>query len=225
MTDRTLVLRGAYNLVMGAALGTFLAGSAILSYRRWRGDRRLSPLPGHWLLIFGLAAALADGAAIALHRSMVAVLGESMRSSRVYWLPYRLSRRPTLPGLYHQSVGWGLGALIALAFCWSLRRRLVKTWLGVFITFFMTALVLAGGSIGAAIVFHDPLYWEPMIAWSQNANHIFAGFAILGSVLIVEAALLDCRERAPTDLLHWAGVAAWLAIAFIQLVLFARFMI
>ncbi len=107
MTGSTLVLRGAYNLVMGAAFGTFLAGSAIYCrHRRWRGDRRLSPLPGHWLLIFGLAAALADGAAIALYRPMVAVLGESMRSSRVYWLPYRLSRRPTLPGLYHQSVGW-----------------------------------------------------------------------------------------------------------------------
>lgn len=229
MTQMPVKTRGwswAYNLVMGAAFGTFLAGSAILAYRRWRQDRRSSWLPGHWLLLFGAVAAMADGAAAALFYMKLASLGASDRAHPIYWLPYRLSRYPDLPGLYHQSAGWALGASVALAFCWRLQDRIGRPWLAVFTSFFVTALVLADGSIVVTILFFAPLSpnWEPALFWLRCAVHVFAGFAVLGSCLIVAAAALDFRRRKPTDPLHWAGVTAWLAIAAIQLAVYAMFM-
>src|SRR5689334_8091256 len=53
----------AYNAVMGMAFGTILAGAGVLAHRRWRGDTTVPSLPGHWLLLFGIAAAFANGAA------------------------------------------------------------------------------------------------------------------------------------------------------------------
>jgi hypothetical protein len=55
---------GMYNSVMGMALGTILTGVGIMAYRRWREGVSYRSLPGHWLLIFGVAAALSDGIAI-----------------------------------------------------------------------------------------------------------------------------------------------------------------
>jgi hypothetical protein len=39
MPTRTRALSGAYNLLMGVAFGTLLAGAGVLAYRRGRGDR------------------------------------------------------------------------------------------------------------------------------------------------------------------------------------------
>ena len=53
-----------YSLAMGTAFGTILTGCGLMAYRRWRGDASYPSRAGHWLLLFGLAAAAADVAAV-----------------------------------------------------------------------------------------------------------------------------------------------------------------
>ncbi|AGA29961.1 hypothetical protein Sinac_5839 [Singulisphaera acidiphila DSM 18658] len=80
MPVKTRILSGAYNLAMGSAFGTMLTGTGVLISRRLQGDQSYPGLPGHWLLIFGLAAALADVAAVVVFRLLLTA-----------WFP------PTLP--------------------------------------------------------------------------------------------------------------------------------
>ena len=124
------ILSAAYNLLMGVAFGTLLAGSGVLAYRRGQGNRSYPSLPGHWLLLFGIAAALADGVAVVVFRSLVAAWFSPGDYITVYWLAYRMTRNPNLPGMFHQCVGWGLGSVFALAFLWGLKRRLSWPWRG-----------------------------------------------------------------------------------------------
>ena len=53
-----------YTPAMGMAFGTILTGCGLLAYRRWQGDTFYPSRAGHWLLLFGLAAAAADVAAV-----------------------------------------------------------------------------------------------------------------------------------------------------------------
>ena len=123
MPPKTQFLSGAYNLLMGVALGTLLAGAGVLAYRRGRGDRSYPSLPGHWLLLFGIGAALADGVAVVVFRCLIAAWFPPDNHLTVYWLAYRLALNgPDLPGMFHQCVGWGLGTVIVLAFLWRLKR-------------------------------------------------------------------------------------------------------
>src|SRR6478752_2155733 len=50
------LLLGVYDSVMGLALGTTLTGVGIIALRRWRDGKPYPCLPGHWLLMLGLAA-------------------------------------------------------------------------------------------------------------------------------------------------------------------------
>jgi hypothetical protein len=54
-TERLRVLLLGSNLLWGIALGTVLAGCALLAYRRWQGDRSYPSRAGHWLLLRTLA--------------------------------------------------------------------------------------------------------------------------------------------------------------------------
>jgi hypothetical protein len=113
MPMKTRILSWAYNLAMGSAFGTILTGTGVLVYRRLRGDRSYPCLPGHWLLFFGLAAALADAAAVVVFRSLLAAWFSPNAYLWAYWLPYQMARnRPNLAGMYSQCVGWGLGAML-----------------------------------------------------------------------------------------------------------------
>src|SRR5262245_22800443 len=60
----SLILVSGYSLAMGTAFGTILTGCAMMAYRRWQGDSSYPSRAGHWLLLFGLAAAVADVAAV-----------------------------------------------------------------------------------------------------------------------------------------------------------------
>src|SRR4029077_8691686 len=122
MSMQTRVLSWAYNLAMGSAFATMLTGTGALVRRRLRGDESYPSLPGHWLLVFGLAAALADAAAVVVFRCLFSAWFTPDTNLWVYWLPYRMARSvPDLAGMFSQCVGWGVGAVAALAFCWHLR--------------------------------------------------------------------------------------------------------
>lgn len=173
MPATTRMLSGAYNLLMGVALGTLLTGAGAVAYRRGRGDRSYPSLPGHWLLLFGIAAALADGLAIVVYRFLLAAWFPPDTYLSVYWLAYRLARNgPDLPGMFHQCVGWGLGTVIALMFLWSLRRQLNRAWLAVFFAFFLAAGVLSVGAIVTTMGAFRPFrrVWTPRVVSSCNPS-------------------------------------------------------
>ena len=219
MPVKIRALSWAYNLAMGAAFGTILTGAGVLVYRRLRGDMSYPCLPGHWLLMFGLAAALADAVAVVVFRSLLAAWYSPDTHLWAYWLPYRMARnRPDLAGMYSQCVGWGLGAVAALAFCWHLRRRVRWNWYAVFLSFLLTGAVLAAGSITVTVMFYGPAGWGPALVWYRNSIHLYAGLILLDTLTILVAIARDHWCRRPADGLHWAGVAAWLAVASMQAV-------
>lgn len=227
MPVKTRILSGAYNLAMGSAFGTILTGTGVLISRRLRGDRSYPDLPGHWLLIFGLAAALADIAAVVVFRLLLIAWSPHNTSMWAYWLPYRMAQnRPDLAGMYSQCVGWGLGTVAALTFCWHLRRRVQWNWYTAFLVFLLTGMVLAAGAICVTVMFYGPARWGPALVWYRNSIHLYASFLLLGTLAILAAIARDYVCRRPADGLHWAGVAAWLAVGSIQVVtyvsLFAR---
>jgi hypothetical protein len=210
---RSLAL--GYNLCMGMVLGTILTGCGLLACRRWRGDAFCPSLPGHWLLLLGLSAALANGAAIVVYEYHARPFDPPFPSA--HWAQFREADfAPTLPGLFHQAVGWGLGAATALAFLWCLRHRLQRPWLLVFLVAFVGCATLSGGRI---------FYWvrslgspREYLAWGRLSGQLYAGFMFLGAVAILAAIAWDVRRRARTDGLHQLGIAVWLAIAVIQIV-------
>jgi hypothetical protein len=225
MPTRTRVLSWAYDLLMGVAFGTLLAGVGVLAYRRGRGDRSYPSLPGHWLLLFGIGAALADGVAVVVFRCLIAAWFPPDNYLTVYWLAYRLALNgPDLPGMFHQCVGWGLGTVIALAFLWRLRRQLNRAWLAVFLAFFLTSGALSVGAIVTTISAYGTSTWSVPLVWYRHAIHLYAGFILLCTVTILLAIARDLFAGNWADGLHWTGVMAWLTIALIQGTLYASVM-
>jgi hypothetical protein len=226
MPAATRPLSWAYNLVMGAALGTILTGAGVLAYRRSRGDRSYPVLPGHWLLLFGLAAPLANAAAVVVFRRLLAAWFPPGTQLSAYWLPFRMARNgPDLAGMYSQCAGWGLGVVAALVFCCHLRGRVRWPWYAVFLAFLLTGVVLATGAICVTALSYGRLGWGPARVWFRRSIDVYAGFFVLGTLAILTAVDRDRRFRRPTDGLHWAGVAAWLAIAAMQLTAYIKIML
>jgi hypothetical protein len=205
----------AYNLVMGMSLGTILTGVSLLHFRRWRGDQPSPLLPGHWLLVFGLAAALVDGVAIVLYRFIKSPL---LNPPMAYWTPFRIAWGPSFPEIVEHTVGWGLGAVLSMAFGWSLRRRLPWPWLVVFLGFFLASATLAGGSILAIVEAHRAGSSGVLFSWCRRSVHVYAGSILVCAFAILAAASYALRRRCRTDGLHWAGLTVWLAIAAIQFI-------
>ena len=143
--------------VMGLALGTILTGVGIMAYRRWRAGC-LSVLPGHWLLMLGLAAAVANGVAIGVFQFLTRLYYPpskwppgTVNLPKVLLVQFLISKFPDLIAVYHQAVGWGLGAAAALALSWHLRRRLSRPWLSVFVVFGLAAATLSAGHVQSLI--------------------------------------------------------------------------
>ena len=115
-------LLGVYASVMGLALGTILTGVSIMGYRRWRGRMPYPSLPGHWLLLLGLAAAAANGVAIAVFNFLIHLYYPPSKwppgtvyLPKVFLVQFLISKNPDVIGVYHQAIGWGIGAAAALA--------------------------------------------------------------------------------------------------------------
>jgi hypothetical protein len=216
-------LLGVYDSVMGRALGTILTGVGIMAYRRWRDGRSYPSLPGHWLLIFGLAAALANGVAIAVFNFLTRLYYPPSKwppgtiyLPRVLLVQFLISEHPDLIGVYHQAVGWGMGAAAALALSWHLRRRLSRPWLSVFVVFGLAAATLSAGHVQSLIRVQFSPTLRPISYWCLQSAHVYARFILLGTFVMVAALAWDVRSRARVDGLHWAGVATWLVTAALQ---------
>ena len=194
-----------------------------MAYRRWRDGTSYPTLPGHWLLIFGLAAALADGVAIGVFGYVTRLYYPpekwppgTVYLPQVYLIQFRLSRIADVIGVYHQAVGWGLGAVAAIALSWHLRHRLPWSWLAVFLVFFLTAATLSGGHTRSLILVHRTSTLTPIGPWCSLSAVVYARFIMLGVSMMLVAIAWDVWKRSRTDGLHWAGVSAWLVSAAVQ---------
>ena len=105
---------GVYDSVMGLALGTILSGVGIMGYRRWRGGMPYPSLPGHWLLLLGLVAAVANGVAIAVFNFLIHLYYPPSKwppgtvyLPKVFLVQFLISNNPDVIGVYHQAIGWG----------------------------------------------------------------------------------------------------------------------
>ncbi len=212
-----------YNSVMGMALGTILTGVGIMAYRRWRDGMSYPCLPGHWLLMLGLAAALSDGVAIGVFRYVTRLYYPpekwppgTIYLPHEYLIQFRLARIPDVIGVHHQAVGWGLGAVAALALSWHLRRRLPWPWLAVFLVFFLTAATLSGGHTRSLILVHRTSTLKPIGPWCSRSADAYSMFILFGVFMMLSAIAWDVRRHSRTDGLHWAGVSVWLVCAAIQ---------
>ncbi len=210
-----------YDSVMGLVLGTILTGAGIMAYRRWCGGMPYPFLPGQWLLILGLAGDLANGVAIGAFDFLIRLYDP--RSKRapdtdypVLFIQFNISREPYLIGVYHQAIGWGIGAAAALALTWHLRRRLSRPWLSVFLAFGLAVATLSAGHVHSLIRVHYSASLRPIDFWCRHSAHIYAMFVLLGTSVMLAAVAWDVRSRARVDGLHWTGVATWLVIAALQ---------
>lgn len=213
-----LSIEMGYNLAMGMAFGTLLSGCALLAHRRWEGVNRDPPRPGHWLLILGLAAAVADGAAIAAYRHWA--VPDPWYPVTPYLAHFNVGGASTGPSMYHQAVGWGLGTVIALVAHLAPRHRLERRWRAVFLVFFLAGAILAVGHIVELAV--GPRVGPCDLNFLMV--HIYAGCVLAGALAILAALLGDRRAGTPGDGLHRLGVAAWLAIAATQLAMYGLYL-
>ncbi len=217
------VYLGVYDSVMGLALGTILTGVGIMAYRRWRRGMPYPSLPGHWLLILGLAAAVADGVAIGVFEFLTRLYYPPLKwppgtvnLPKVLLIQFLISKNPDVIGVYHQAFGWGIGAVSALALSWHLRRRLSWPWLAVFLVFALAAAILSAGHVRSLIrVQYSSTLW-PISYWCLQSAHVYARFILAGTIVMLAALVWDVRSRARVDGLHWAGAATWLVTAAFQ---------
>ena len=212
-----------YNSGMGIALGTILTGVGIMLHRRRREAAVYPSLPGHWLLIFGVAAALADGIAIGVFQYVTRLYYPpekwppgTIYLPQVYLIQFRLSRIADVIGVYHQAVGWGLGAAAAIVLSWHLRRRLTWPWLAVFLVFFLTAMTLSGGHARSLLLVHRTSTLTPIGPWCRLSAAVYARFILLDVTVMLGATAWDFWKRSPTDGLHWAGISGWMIAAAVQ---------
>jgi hypothetical protein len=216
---RGLAAVTVHSLAMGTAAGTILTGCGLMACRRRRGDTSYPSLAGHWLLLFGLAAAADDVAAVLAYRYWT--VPDPSYPVNPYLAQFQPGGASTRPTFYHQMVGWSVGALAALGFLRAVRRRLPRRWVAVFFTFALVAAILGGGHI-VVLVFAPRLVDPPL---NRFFVHAYAGAVLLGAVAIVSAVDKDRRSAAPADGPHRLGVGAWLVIAAIQLVLYGVYLI
>jgi hypothetical protein len=211
-----------YDMAMGVALGLILTGGVTLASRRWRGDVAALSQPGHWLLAFALAAALAVGVADAAYYANP--LPMRLRSQTTvqppYWVPFELAWAPNVPMMIHQAVGWGLACTAALGFCGASFHRLRWHWWALFLVSALGSLYLFAGHTAGLIHLWGP---AAAISWCNRAAHLYAKLVALCFLLLVFALARDFRQGRRGDGLHWTGVSAWIVILMVQLALYIRF--
>ncbi len=218
-SGRAIAIVTGYGLAMGTAFGSILTGCALMAHRRWRGDAAYPSRPGHWLLAFALAAAAADVAAIvAFNRQAARDPSIPVTAFLAHFTP---GPEGFSPALHHQAIGWGTGAIIALGFLVALRRRLERRWVAVFLVFSIASATLAAAHITCLILGRYPVRTRPL---ADLLVHVYAVAVIVGAAAIVAAAVGDRRAGAPGDGLHRLGVGAWLAIAAIQMLVYAIYL-
>jgi hypothetical protein len=94
----------------------------------------------------------------------------------------------------------------------------------IFLLFLLTSVMLAAGSIGVTVLAYGPSGWGPARVWYRYAIHAYAGSIVLGGLAVLAAVARDRSSRSPADGLHWAGLAAWMAIGAMQLIIYVMIM-
>ena len=155
---RDLAIVTGYSLAMGAALGAILTGCGLMAYRRWRGDSSYPSRAGHWLLLFGLAAAAADVAAVLAFEYRIMQDPDYPAHPITPYLAQFMAGPPGFtPVTDHHAVGWSVGAMAALGFLGALRHRLERRWLAVFVVFAVVGAILAVAHVTSAVLEHYPV--------------------------------------------------------------------
>ena len=158
--DSPRLLLGLYDLGQGLALGTTLTGVGIMALRRWRDGKPYPSLPGHWLLMLGLAAAVANGVASAAFGFLTRLITRLRGGPR----DGQLCRRCSSPvphleasdviGVYHQAIGWDRGRGDPVL-AWHSAPRLSLPWLSVFLVFGLAA-ARSRGPVRSLILIRTP---------------------------------------------------------------------
>lgn len=217
---RVMVLVSCYGLAMGTAFGTILTGCGLMAYRRQRGGEASgAPRPGHWLLWLGLGAAAANVAAIAAYQQRAAL--DPSLPSTPFLAQFEPGPQGFTPILHHHAVGWGMGAVVALGFLVAVRGHLEQHWVGVFLVVFLAAAALAIGHVTALVLSHFPVDTRTL---NHALVHVYAGSVVLGALAIAAALERDRRAGTPADGLHRLGAGTWLAIAAIQMIVYACYL-
>ena len=204
---------------MGTALGTILTGSGLLTFRLWRGEKCYPSLPGHWLLWFGLVAAIADGAAIWAFYYRARQDPSFPAAAYFVQFPGRTSPQ-SWPEIYNQVAGWGLGAMSSLVFAWVFSVVGYDHALG-----FRVSCVLCRelDPVGRMVRLRGPVALSGIRCVGSQRVALLFGSPLCGVCLPVcsrghlTALALDFRCRDRFDGLHWVGVGMWLGIASVQL--------
>jgi len=222
LQDWVLPLGYLYTLVMGSAIGTFATGAVEIADQRYRRRQRYPRLPGHWLLLLGFAAVLAGGATITYDAIRLTALSNPQPWLSTDWSHVYDGGLKHGLALEHQTIGWGLGSIVALTFMASIRGGVSRCWGRVFALFFAASLILFGGYL-VTLLRHmgldtrDGWLWVWFLVWCRRSGEVLAWlFAICGAGMLC-AVVDDVRRRAPSDWLHWTGIGAWLAVAAIQI--------
>jgi len=216
-----------YTSVMGFVFGTFLAGTAVIAYHRYRHSQRNPRLPGHWLLLLGFAAVLAAGTTIVCDVVMWSSSPKPAPSASTYWCQFSTGWAPAGPALKHQTIAWGLGSIAALGFLLTVRGQLSRSWVGAFAVFFASSLILFGGYL-VALLRHMGLdsggswlwLWWWYLVWCRRCGEIYTTLVLACAAGILGAIVHDCRRRVQSDWLHWAGIGACLVVAAMQIATF-----
>lgn len=212
-----------YDMAMGGALGLILTGGFILAWRRWRGDVAAMTQPGHWILAFGLATALAVGGAIAAYYGRShAGRPPDATVTPPHWVQFDMAWAPTVQGMFHQVVGWGLGGTVALGFCVASFHRLRWHWWALFLVSALGSLYLFAGHAALLLDFRS---YAASISWYGHAAHLYGKLVAVCLLLLVFASTRDAWQGRRGDGLHWTGVSAWIVILTMQLALYYQFML
>ena len=211
-----------YDVAMGVALGLIVTGGVALALRRLRGELAVLSQPGHWLIAFALAAALAAGLADAAYYARPLLRGPRSATTvqPPYWVPFELAWAPNEPMMIHQAVGWGLACTASLAFCGAFFHRLRWHWWALFLVSALGSLYLFGGH--TALLIH-PLGAATAISWCKHAAQVYAKLVALCFLLLLYAVTRDFGQGRRGDGLHWIGVSAWIVILMMQLALYIWF--
>jgi hypothetical protein len=204
-----------YTLVMGTVAGPLFAGGLVLARRRLRGDSTVVPQPGHWLVLLGLAAVLANAGAIAAYYGWYFhVLPAEAGSRPPHWVPFHAAWAPSMPELIHQAVGWGLGTIASVLLCRATWGQIRWYWWSIFLAIAGGATILAAGNITACL-----FLWgrTATVTWCGHAAHLYGKMIAVCLALLITAVACDARQGRRGDALHWTGIAIWLVVAPMQL--------
>ncbi len=194
-----------------------LAAGLILARRWWQGDLAIMSQPGHWLLVFGLAAMLANAVADVPYSAWGVA-----HTAETFWIPFRLPYARIHPTLIHQAVCWGLAGLAALMLCILSFRRLGWLWRSCFPVIFLSSFYMCAGHLAALV---DLWGRAAILSWCYHSGHLYAKIIVICSLIVLVAIVGDLKHERRGDFLHWTGILSCSVIAAMQLGLYFQCML